>query len=325
MRFFNLRADKRDGRGPRWASAMGLALLGTVLSGHPGQLALAQTGEEKPAAQAPAKSTDADLQAVVRERDELKKRNADLEQKLKQLQAAVDNVVHQALDEQPGATSGPAPAPGVFGRRPFGPFVSQYRPMFPPFGGTPDPVELAVAFSDAIGQKEAARPALEAARQKMQSGSGATRFDVDAAEARVLSADRKLRLLRNMIKTARSVAADEAERMRKLGAARAVSVAEIRNSEGAFSKSSTKSSRPIPMRHPQPRARLNPPSRNNVSPRFTKTHTARKDSSDGPSTSHDLLGPARRNGVEPVGTAHGLERYSAHRAASGMRVSSARG
>jgi cell division septum initiation protein DivIVA len=175
-------------------------------------------------------STEDRLRTLERERDDLKKRNADLEQRLRQLQTTVDNLVHEAVGEPP-STQSPAllPAMGMVPRRGFGPFMTQFRPMFPPFNGMPDTVELAIAFSDAIGERDAARPAIAAARNKAQSGRGGSDADVNLATAQLLRADRKVRLLRNIIRTARNVAADDAERMRKLGAVRAVSTADVRN------------------------------------------------------------------------------------------------
>jgi hypothetical protein len=185
-----------------------------------------------PAQSAGDKSIDDKLKEVERERDDLKRRNAELEQRLKQLQASVDDQVHQALGEREGARAYAfPPQAGTFGRRMPGPYVSQFRPMFPPFGGLPDPVELAISYSDALGEKEAAKPALDAAKQKVDLGRGGSATDVDAASARLSAAERKVRLLRNIVSTARAVAAEDVERMRKLGAVRAVSVAEIRNAE----------------------------------------------------------------------------------------------
>ena len=72
------------------------------------------------------------MRTLERERDDLKKRNAELEQRLRQLQTTVDNLVHEALGEQP-STQPPAlpPAVGMVPRRSFGPFMTQFRPMFP--------------------------------------------------------------------------------------------------------------------------------------------------------------------------------------------------
>jgi cell division septum initiation protein DivIVA len=190
-----------------------------------------QTAEQKSSDGAPSEvSTEERLRTLERERDDLKKRNADLEQRLRQLQTTVDNLVHEAVGEQPFAQP-PAlpPAVGMVPRRAFGPFMTQFRPMFPPFNGMPDTVELAIAFSDAIGERDTARPAVAAVRQKAHSGHGASDADVNLATAQLLKADRKVRLLRSIITTARNVAADEAERMRKLGAVRAVSTADVRN------------------------------------------------------------------------------------------------
>ena len=64
-------------------------------------------------------SAEERLQALERERDDLKKRNAELEQRLRQLQTTVDNLVHDAVGEQPAAQ----------------------RPVFPPMvgmGATPE-------------------------------------------------------------------------------------------------------------------------------------------------------------------------------------------
>jgi hypothetical protein len=178
------------------------------------------------------KSVEQRLKEIERERDELKRRNAELEQRLKQVQASVDDQVHQALAEPQGPRAYAFPPQGgTFSRRMSGPFVSQFRPMFPPFSGIPDPVELAISYSDALGEKDAAKPALDAAKQKVDLGRGGTALDVDAAAARLSAAERKVRLLRNIVTTARTVAAEDVERMRKLGAVRAVSVAEVRNAE----------------------------------------------------------------------------------------------
>ena len=190
-----------------------------------------QTADQKSSDRASSEvSPEERLKTLERERDDLKKRNAELEQRLRQLQATVDNLVHEALGEQPSTQpSALPPAVGMVPRHSFGPFMTQFRPMFPPFNGMPDTVELAIAFSDAIGEREAARPAVAVARQKAQSGHGASDGDMNLATAQLLRADRKVRLLRNIITTARNVAADEAERMRRLGAVHAVSTAEVRN------------------------------------------------------------------------------------------------
>lgn len=190
-----------------------------------------QTVEQKSSALASSDvSPEERLKTLERERDDLKRRNAELEQRLRQLQTTVDNLVHEALGEQPSAQLSPLlPAVGMVPRRSFGPFMTQFRPMFPPFNGMPDTVELAIAFSDAIGERDAARPTVTAARQKAQSGRGASNADVNLATAQLLRADRKVRLLRKIITTARNVAADEAERMRRLGAVHAVSTADVRN------------------------------------------------------------------------------------------------
>ena len=191
-----------------------------------------QTTEQKSSDRASSEvSPDERLKTLERERDDLKRRNAELEQRLRQLQTTVDNLVHEALGEQPSTQPSPLPPPavGMVPRRSFGPFMTQFRPMFPPFNGMPDTVELAIAFSDAIGERDAARPAVTGARQKAQSGRGGSNADVNLATAQLLRADRKVRLLRKIITTARNVAADEAERMRRLGAVHAVSTADVRN------------------------------------------------------------------------------------------------
>lgn len=183
-----------------------------------------QTTEQKSSDRASSEvSPEERLKTLERERDDLKRRNAELEQRLRQLQTTVDNLVHEALGEQPSTQPAPLPpAVGMVPRRSFGPFMTQFRPMFPALNGMPDTVELAIAFSDAIGERDAAR-------QKAQSGRGASNADVNLATAQLLRADRKVRLLRNIITTARNVAADEAERMRRLGAVHAVSTADVRN------------------------------------------------------------------------------------------------
>jgi hypothetical protein len=184
-----------------------------------------------PAQSAGEKSVEENLKEMERERDDLKRRNADLEQRLKQLQASVDNQVHQALGEPENARAYSfQPPAGMYGRRMPVPFVGQFRPVFP-FGGLPDPVELAISYSDALGEKDTARPALQAAKQKVDLGRGGSVTDVDAATARLAAAERKVRLLRSIVTTARAVAAEDVERMRKLGAVRAVSIAEVRNAE----------------------------------------------------------------------------------------------
>jgi len=190
-----------------------------------------QNAEQKSSDPAPVQlSAEERLQALERERDDLKKRNAELEQRLRQLQTTVDNLVHEAVGEQPAAQR-PVfpPMVGMAPPRGFGPFMTQFRPMFPPFNGMPDTVELAIAFSDALGERDVAKPAVVAARQKAQSGHSGSNADVNLATAQLLRADRKVRLLQKIITTARNVAADEAERMRKLGAVRAVSTADVRN------------------------------------------------------------------------------------------------
>jgi cell division septum initiation protein DivIVA len=241
--FFLRKRPRRAGSFPRrrWVTLFGCGLVSTALSAGFGSALLAQSTGEKAPAQSPAQSSaqpqvgesvDEQLKALQRERDDLKRRNADLELRLKQLQATVDSLVHQALGEQPAAPPAPLPpAAGLFPRQALGPVITRFRPMFPPFPGIVDPVELATAFSDALGEKEAARPALDAAQQKASAGNGGTKVDVDAASARLHKASRKVQLLRNILTTARQVAADEAERMRRLGAVHAVSVAEVRNAD----------------------------------------------------------------------------------------------
>jgi hypothetical protein len=235
MFFLGKRLRSAGGFGRRrLVTLVGFALVSMALSAGLGSAVRAQSkGEESPAQSPVKESLDERLKAVERERDELKKRNADLELRLKQLQATVDNLVHQALGEQPPAPPTPLPPPAtMFPRRVPGPVFARFPPMFPPFRGTVDPVELAVAFSDALGEREAARPAFDTAKQKPSTGNGGTRPDVDTATpAQWLKANRKVQLLRNIITTARQVAADEAERMRKLGAVHAVSVSEVRNAE----------------------------------------------------------------------------------------------
>jgi hypothetical protein len=178
------------------------------------------------------KPVEQKLKEVERERDELKRRNAEFELRLKQVQSSVDDQVHQALNEPSNPPAYTFPPQGrAFGRRVPGPFVSQFRPTFAPFSGMPDPVELAISYSDALGEKDSAKPALDAAKQKVDLGRGGSISDVDAAAARVSAAERKVRLLRNIATTARTVASEDVERMRKLGAVRAVSAAEVRNAE----------------------------------------------------------------------------------------------
>jgi cell division septum initiation protein DivIVA len=207
---------------------LGLAVL---LGGS--ALAFAQDGNKAtvPAQSAGEKSLEGKIAAIERERDDLKRRNADLEQRLKQLQGSVDNQVQQALGAaESNRAYSFSPPPAAYGRRMAGPFVGQFRPVFP-FGGLPDPVELAIAYSDALGEKEAARPALDAAKQKVDLGRGGSATDVEAASARLSAAERKARLLRSIVKTSRAVAAEDVERMRKLGAVHAVSLVEVRNTE----------------------------------------------------------------------------------------------
>jgi hypothetical protein len=207
---------------------LGLAVL---LGGS--ALAFAQDGNKAtgPAQSAGEKSLEGKLAAIERERDDLKRRNADLEQRLKQLQGSVDNQVQQALGAAESTRANSfSPPPAAYGRRMAGPFVGQFRPVFP-FGGLPDPVELAISYSDALGEKEAARPALDAAKQKVDLGRGGSATDVEAASARLSAAERKARLLRSIVKTSRAVAAEDVERMRKLAAVHAVSLVEVRNTE----------------------------------------------------------------------------------------------
>jgi hypothetical protein len=224
-------------RGRRLVTLVGFGLVSIALmAGFSSAVRAQSKGEKSPSQSQINESLDEKLKAVERERDDLRKRNAELELRLKQLQATVDNLVHQALREQPAP---PVPIPPQPGRptsgmlppRPLGPFIGRFRPPFFPPSGAPDPVELAVAFSDAIGEKEAAKPALDAAKQKVQTAGGANRFDVDAALAQLSKAERKVQLLRRIVTAARQVAAEEAERMHKLGAAHVVSLAEVRNAE----------------------------------------------------------------------------------------------
>jgi hypothetical protein len=227
--------SRQQGLLREWTGVLFLGLsIGLVGSGF--SIAQDQLKAKSPTPSAGEKSIEEQLKEVERERDDLKRRNADLEQRLKQLQATVDQQVHQALGEpQQGARAYAfPPADGAFGRRPPGPFVSQFRPMFPAFGGMPDPVELAISYSDALGEKETAKPALIAIKQKVELGRGGSVTDVDAASARLFAAERKVRLLRSIVTTARAVAADNVERMQKLGAVRAVSAAEIRNAEATL-------------------------------------------------------------------------------------------
>ena len=137
--------------GGLWQS-MVLCCIGLAI-GLVGSRLFAADDESKAQASAPSggvKSVEEKLKEVERERDDLKKRNAELEQRLKQVQASVDDQVHQALTEPPGPRAYAFPPQGgTFGRRMSGPFVSQFRPMFPPFSGMSDPVELAISYSDA--------------------------------------------------------------------------------------------------------------------------------------------------------------------------------
>jgi hypothetical protein len=230
-------SGRRCGRGPERILRLGFVIT-TLIAGLavplraqpplPLQAALQKSADRSAAEM----SSDERVKTLERERDDLKKRNADLEQRLRQLQATVDNLVHQALGEQSAPQAfGLPPSVGMVPRRSFGPFMTQFRPMFPPLNGMPDTVELAVAFSDALAEKEAAGPAVAAARQKAQSDHGASSSEADLATAQLLRADRKVRLLRNIIATARNVAADEAQRMRRLGAVHAVSTADVRNAD----------------------------------------------------------------------------------------------
>jgi hypothetical protein len=212
----------------RVGKLIGIVFVGALLGFGIATPLVGQSADRKPSEQSTEEPSLAErLKVAERERDELKKRNAELESRLKQLQSTVDGLVNQALGDHAAAATELPPPVGMIPRRAVGPYISQFRPMFSPFNGMPDPVELAVLFSDAIADKEAARPALDAVKFKLGRGSSA--FDVDAATTRLLRADRKVRLLRKIISTARSVAADDATRMQRLGAVHAVSVAEVRN------------------------------------------------------------------------------------------------
>jgi hypothetical protein len=228
---------ERNVAGPRgWrhlTTVIGLGLASNGLLGSFAWSAEDQQKVDKSSAQtAPAESANEKLDAVVRERDELKRRNAHLELRLKQLQTAVDGLVHQALSEQPPVSPSPLPpSAGVLPRPYSGPIITRFRPIYPLFPGTMDPVELATAFGDALGEREAAKHVIDAAKQKGPAAKGHVVFDADAAAGQLLKAKRKVQLLRTIIMTARKVAAEEADRMRKLGAVHAVSVAEVRNAE----------------------------------------------------------------------------------------------
>jgi hypothetical protein len=196
-----------------------------------------------PAGQAPADTRPAQglgeqsgsdqLQALQRERDELKKRNAELEARLKTLQATVDTIVRQALGQAvpPPIPMPPPEAPAGTAPRRRIPFVGRFPPMFPPFPGTIDPVEMAIAFSDAVSEKETARSAADAAKSKKSSENSGNAADTETPSARLAKANRKVELLRQIITTAREVAAGDVERLRKLNAAHAVTLAEIQSAE----------------------------------------------------------------------------------------------
>src|ERR1700685_517134 len=132
------------------------------------------------------------LQALQRARDALKKRNAELEARLKTLQATVDTIVRQALGQAvpPPIPMPPQEAPaGTTSRRRI-PFVGRFPPMFPAFPGTIDPVEMAIAFSDAVSEKETARSAADAAKSKRSSENSGNAADAETPSASLAKANR---------------------------------------------------------------------------------------------------------------------------------------
>ena len=206
MALSDRRDDVASSSRPRWTKLVGFGLVGAALSAGFGSAVHAQSKEERSAGPVTGREIGR------REAEGGRARAGRAEGTQRRFGAEAQTASgHRG---QPGASSTGRAAgcvtlracrrrPELTPRRPLGPFVTQFRPMVPPFGGMPDPVELAIAFSDALGEKEAAKPALEAAKQKVGMGRGATRFDVDAASGQLLRANRKVRLLRNIITTAR--------------------------------------------------------------------------------------------------------------------------
>jgi len=196
--------------------ACGLALLTIEASAH---LVRAQAPPEK--------SGEERFKAVERERDELKKRNADLEARLRGLQTTVDKLVRDAVGEQKNEAPPYWSAAPMIPQRPAPPFGPRFGPMMPPFQPPSSVVEMAVAFGDALGERDAAL--VERPKQSAEKGPG--QKEADAASDHLKRAERKLEILRKIIATARDAAAADVERMHKLGAVHAVSTADVQYSE----------------------------------------------------------------------------------------------
>lgn len=221
-RSLKVRGLQRE-RGPRrWNAGLALVIAAITLCCG-GALSAQGTAD---------KSLEDRLKAVERERDELKKRVAHLELTLKQLQSTVDGVSREALAEQSGGGTSVVPTGGVVSRRPVGPYLTRLAPLLPPMQATPDVVALAVAFSDALGDKEAAKSMLEAIKRKAGTTPETLRQELDANAVQFQKAERKVRLLRQIVITMRDEAAAQVERMHRLGAMRAVASADVQYAEG---------------------------------------------------------------------------------------------
>jgi len=210
-------------RGPgRWNAGLMVVIAATALG----------RGVGLPAQATAEKGLENRLKAVERERDELKMRVAHLELTLKQLRSTVDGVAREALGEQSAGGAAAVPPGGVVTRRPVGLYFTRLAPLLPPMQATPDVVELAVAFCDALGDKETARSAMDAVNRKVGTTPETVRQELDANAAQFQKAERKVRLLRQIVTTMRDEAAAQVERMHRLGAMRAVASADVQYAEG---------------------------------------------------------------------------------------------
>jgi hypothetical protein len=202
------------------------------------------------------RASDEHLKAVERERDELKLRNTELENRLRQLQATVDKLVSDAVqsppasqtaglrasvrppeanppDEQstaaganksgtnPAIASPPVTLPSAPAINPVDPLVRRrlyYSPLGPitsPLQAPADLVSLAVAYQEALAERQTAS----------QSGE-AKRFWPNFSPT-----ERKVRLLRSITTVIRDMVGDEVERIHKLAAVHAAPMMDVRNME----------------------------------------------------------------------------------------------
>jgi hypothetical protein len=202
------------------------------------------------------RANDERLKTVERDRDELRVRNSELENRLRQLQATVDKLVSDAVrsphatpsadlpssarppeanppdDQSTGAgtnKSGPNPTiasppvtlPSAPAINPVDPLIRR-RPYYSPFGPITSPLQ---APADLVSLAVAYQEALADHQKAAQSGE-AKRFWPNFSPT-----ERKVRLLRSITTTIRDMVTDEVERIHKLAAVHAVPMMDVRNME----------------------------------------------------------------------------------------------